>query len=97
MTSQKKSWRIKGVANSAVKNLHKLDLKTQETLLIKIECLEYDPFLGDVKKILGKRDIYRLRVDDQRVYFRLSQTDKTIDILVIDNKSGVKGKKIQRL
>lgn len=97
MTSQKKSWRIRGVANSAVKNLHKLDLKTQEALLIKMECLEFDPFLGDIKKIQGKNDIYRLRVDDQRVYFRLCQTDKTIEILVIDNRSGIKGKKIQRL
>ena len=97
MTSQKKSWRIRGIANSAKKYIQKQDLKTQEALLIKIECLEYDPFFGDIRKVEGKEDIFRLRADDHRIFYRVFHEDKTMDILLIDKKSGIKRKTIQRL
>jgi mRNA-degrading endonuclease RelE of RelBE toxin-antitoxin system len=84
------------VANRARKYLENLDLQAHESLLIKIECLEYDPYLGDVVKVKGKKDIYRLRDGAYRVFFRLCGYDNSIEILLIDNKAGVKGKKIQR-
>jgi mRNA-degrading endonuclease RelE of RelBE toxin-antitoxin system len=59
--------------------------------------LEIEPLSGDVVKVQGKEDIYRLRVDSYRVYFRLDSHDKSIDILLIDNKAAVKEKRIQRL
>jgi mRNA-degrading endonuclease RelE of RelBE toxin-antitoxin system len=95
--SQKKSWEIKRVANSAHKYLSRLDIKTQENILIKMERLEYDPYVGNIKKVEGKKDIYRLRVDDYRIYYRLQPRIQTIEILLINHKSGIKDKAIQRL
>jgi mRNA-degrading endonuclease RelE of RelBE toxin-antitoxin system len=93
-----KNWHVKRVANSAEKSLHKIDLKIQRKILIKIECLEYDPFICDICKVQGRDNIYRMRVDDYRVFFRLCQSDKTIEILLtIGHKLRIKEKMIQRL
>jgi len=94
---QEKNWRIKRVARGARKYLDRLDLEQYEKLLIKIECLEFDPFLGDIRKVQGKDDIYRLRVDDYRVYFRVCISDRSIDLLLINHKAAIKERTIQRL
>ena len=97
MTLQKKSWRVRRVVNSARKYLGRLDLKIQKAILIKIECLEFDPYQGDIRKVQGKVDIFRLRIDDYRVYYRLCPEDKSIDILLISHKSAIKERTIQRI
>ncbi len=59
--------------------------------------MEFNPSQGDVKKIQGKEDIYRLRLRDYRVYFRLWPQTRSIDILLIDIRSGIKDKTVGRL
>jgi mRNA interferase RelE/StbE len=97
VTLPKKSWRITKVANSARKNLNRLGLEIQENILIKIECLEYNPYQSDVRKVQGKDDIFRLRVEDYGIYYRVRQDDRTIEILFIGHKAAIKEKIIQRL
>jgi mRNA interferase RelE/StbE len=95
---QQKSWAIKRVANSAKKSLERYNLKIQKQILVKMECLEYDPFVCDIRKVQGRNDdIYRMRVDDYRVYFRLLHREKFIEILLIGHRSSIKEKTIQRL
>jgi mRNA-degrading endonuclease RelE of RelBE toxin-antitoxin system len=62
-----------------------------------MESLTLDPFSGDVRKIQGKDDLFRLRIETFRIYYRVCPRDKTIEVLLIDNKAGIKGKTIQRL
>ena len=97
MVSRQKNWPIKRVANSAKKSIERIELKAQRQILIKMECLEYDPFVCDICKVQGRENIYRMRVDDYRVFFRLCQDDKSIEVLLIGHKSSIKEKTIQRL
>jgi mRNA-degrading endonuclease RelE of RelBE toxin-antitoxin system len=93
----KERWRITKVANSAKRRFDKLNSEIKATLLDGMERLTLDPHEGIVRKIQGKDDIYRLRVDDFRIYYRLCSRDKSIEILLIDNKAGIKSSTIQRL
>jgi mRNA-degrading endonuclease RelE of RelBE toxin-antitoxin system len=62
-----------------------------------MESLTLDPYSGDVRKIQGKDDLFRPRIDAYRIFYRLYSRDRTIEILLIDNKAGIKGKTILRL
>jgi mRNA-degrading endonuclease RelE of RelBE toxin-antitoxin system len=91
------SWHISKIANEARRAIESLDLDTQERILAALESLQTDPFSGDVKRIKGKRDIYRLRSGRFRVYFRTITASRSIEILLFDHRGAIKDKNVQRL
>jgi len=97
VTSPGESWRISKIANEARRAIESLDLDTQDRILTELEGLQANPFLGDVKRIKGKKDIYRLRSGRFRIYFRMTLLSRSIEILLFDQRSAIKDKNIQRL
>jgi mRNA-degrading endonuclease RelE of RelBE toxin-antitoxin system len=97
VTSPGESWRISKIANEARRAIESLDLETQEKILTELEGLQADPFMGNVKKIKGKLDIFRLRSGRFRIYFRINAASRLIEILLFDRRSAIKDKNVQRL
>lgn len=97
MTSPAESWRISKIANSARRTLADLDVEIQWRILLTLEGMQADPFGGDVKKIKGKEDLFRLRVESYRIYFRLDRKARAIEIVLIDKRGQIKDKSIERL
>jgi len=75
VTSKTKKWRITKIANSARKNILDLEQKLQEEVLHQLGMLEINPNVCDIKKIAGKKNIYRGRIGNCRLYFRLITSD----------------------
>lgn len=97
MISKKETWVISKIANSAKKNIEDLGLEWQEKIFINLENLQQNPFAGDIKKIHGKKDIYRLKIENHRLYFRVFPESLFIEILLFDYRGKIKDKTIQRL
>ena len=97
MTSAEENWCIGKIANTARRSIESLDLETQEKILAELEGLQTDPFSGDVKRIKGKKDIFRLRSGKFRVYFRVLFSSRLIEILLFDQRGAIKDKNVQRL
>jgi len=97
VTSQKKKWTVNKISNSVRKEIENLDLKLQEEIIKNFECLEYNPFLGDVKKVKGKKNIYRKRIGEYRFYFKTIPQLNNIHILLFNYRGKIKDKTIQRL
>ncbi len=77
MAFPKERWRITKVAGSAKRRFDKLDSEIKGTLLDGMERLTLDPHEGDVRKIQGKDDLFRLGIEDNKAGIR----DKTIQRL----------------
>lgn len=76
------------IRKKAMKFIKKQERKQQERLLKSIYSL---PF-GDVKKMKGEDDLYRLRVGDFRLLFKLSLQSNEItliDVTDADNRGQV--------
>lgn len=56
MALKRKEWLISKIANSARKSIEALDIKTQEKILTRLDCLQLNPFSGDVRKVHGKKN-----------------------------------------
>ena len=97
MTSQRKKWVISKIANSAKGNIESLDMGLQEKVLIRLECLQLNPFSGNVAKVHGKKNIFREKIGDYRFYFRIFPKTRKIEILLFDYRGKIKKKTIQRL
>jgi len=91
------SWRISKVANNARKTIESLGLETQERILVALESLQADPFAGDIKKVKGKVDLYRLRIESFRIYFRVNRPSRSIGVVLIDKRGHIKDRSIERL
>jgi mRNA-degrading endonuclease RelE of RelBE toxin-antitoxin system len=92
-----KRWIIRKIAKTAGRNIENLDYEHQEKVLLRLEELQVNPFQGDVKKIQGKFNTYRLRMGEYRLYFRLVPESGSIEILLFESQGGLKKKTIQRL
>jgi len=97
VTSQRKRRVISKIANSARKNIEALDIKVQEKIISRLEHLQENPFGGEVRKVQGKKSIFREKVDDYRLYFRIFPESRTIEIVLFDYRGKIKKKTIQRL
>jgi mRNA-degrading endonuclease RelE of RelBE toxin-antitoxin system len=97
VTSKKEKWEISKISNSARKNIENLDIETQEKIISRLDCLLENPWKGDIKKVQGKKNIYREKIDEYRFYFRIFPESKTIEVLLFDYRGRVKRKTIQRL
>ena len=97
MTSPEKSRRISKIANVARRAIESLDLDLQGRILAELENLQANPFSGDLKRVKGKEDIFRLRLGSFRVYYRIIKSAHSIEILLFDQRGAIKKKNLQRL
>lgn len=97
MTSKGKKWRITKIANNARKNILALEEEEQTDVLSQLELLEINPYGIDIKKISGKKNIYRGRIGSYRYYFRLVSSSNSIEILLFEARGSIKKKNIQRM
>ena len=97
MASKKSKWKITKISNSARKNIEALDSNSQKALIKNLDVLQNNPLQKDIKKVEGKKNIYRGRMGDVRYYFRMISETKSIEILMVDFRGQIKRKSIQRL
>ena len=68
---------------AAEKDLRALDMDARRRVLTTIEGLRVVPLRGDIKKLKGREDQWRLRVGDWRVIFDIDDTGSVIYIVRI--------------
>lgn len=70
------------IRKKAMKFITKQDKKQQERILKAIYLL---PDIGDVRKMSGEDNLYRLRVGDFRVLFEMSAKSDTVTLIDVTN------------
>ncbi len=77
------------IRKKAAKFIQKQDRKQQERILRAVYAL---PLIGDIKKLAGEDNLYRLRVGDYRILFEMlpkSNTVTLIDVTDADNRGQI--------
>ena len=97
MASRKSKWKITKISKSARKNIEALDSNFQKILIDRFDKLQENPFQKYIKKVEGKKKIYRGRLRGVRYYFRIIPESKSIEILMVDSRGQMKKKSIQRM
>ena len=65
-----------------MKFIQKQERRQQERLLKAIYAL---PLIGDIKKMIGENNLYRLRVGDYRLLFEMSEKSNEITLIDVTN------------
>jgi len=80
------SWRVV-LAKSAEKQLRRLPLTERSRVASAIDVLGSNPFGGDVVKLAGKGNAWRLRVGNYRIIFELFPKEKVLFIYDIARRT----------
>ena len=80
------------LGTKALKFLSKLEKGSRERVFKRIKKLGDDPFSSDVKKLKGELGVYRIRIGDFRVLYRVIPEDDTILVFRVDKRSKVYGR-----
>lgn len=75
------------ISRPAERDLKRLSPEMQRRIAAALDGLVLSPRQGDIKKLAGADDEYRLRVDDWRVMFRPDPAHRVIVILAIRHRS----------
>ncbi len=73
-------------ARSARKELQSLDPQVARRILKNIEALVGDPRPSGVVKLEGAQDLWRIRVGDWRVIYRVSDPEKLVDVIAVRHR-----------
>lgn len=73
-------------ARSARKELQAMDHAIAVRILKRVETLAMEPRPGGVKKLEGATDLWRIRVGDWRVVYRISDRERLIDIIALRHR-----------
>jgi mRNA interferase RelE/StbE len=73
----------------ALKFLSKLGKDDKERVFKRVKELGENPLPSDVKKLKGEMDVYRIRVGDFRVLYKVIREDDAVLIFRIDKRSRV--------
>jgi len=71
------------VAKTAQKQLEKIPAKDRYRIAVAMGAMAADPFQGDVLKLEGSQDRYRLRVGNYRIFFRVDRAVRSVGISAI--------------
>ncbi len=74
-------------ARSARKELQNLDPQVSRRIIKQIETLVTDPRPSGVVKLEGAADLWRIRVGQWRVVYRISDRDRLVDIIAVRHRS----------
>ena len=74
-------------ARSARKELQNLDPQVARRIIKQIEALVTDPRPSGVVKLEGATDLWRIRVGQWRVVYRLSDRDRLVDVIAVRHRN----------
>lgn len=84
--------------DEAEKHLARLDRRMRERILSRIEALQVDPHLRGVEPLAGRPGIFRLRVGQLRIVFRIDEANKIVFVEATTPRGQVyEGRRLQRL
>jgi mRNA interferase RelE/StbE len=73
----------------AAKFIAKQELAVQQRIQAALEELQQIPPVGDILKLKGKKDMFRLRIGTYRAVYQIDFQEKAVYILAIDNRGDI--------
>ncbi len=72
---------------SVSKTLKKIPLNYAKRIVAVIESLPQDPFVGDIQKMKGEKNVWRRRVGEYRIFFELLPQENIIHVFHIERRT----------
>jgi mRNA interferase RelE/StbE len=75
------------VSRPAEKELDSLETIFIKRIVPKIDALAYDPRPHGCRKIVGEKNLWRIRIGDYRVIYAINDAEHTVDVTGVRHRS----------
>ena len=79
-------WKIR-VAKTAEKQLRRIPKKDIDRIIDAVDNMEADPFSGDIIKLGGEDHVWRRRIGNYRIKYKILMNERIVDIYDIDRRT----------
>ena len=69
------------------KILKRIPLPNAKKLLGVIRLLPLDPYFGDIQKMTGEEDVWRRRVGEYRIFYKIKTAEKVILVFHLERRT----------
>ncbi len=80
------NWLIE-VTKNAKKELGRIPAEQMLRISMAIDQLDIDPYVGDIQKIKGEKDVWRKRVGSYRIFYEVYQKERVVLIFKIERRT----------
>ncbi len=80
-----KNWDLQ-IDEAVHKELKKFPSKYSQKITEIIESLSPNPYLGDIQKIKGEKNIWRRRSGAYRIFYEMNQEERTIHVFWVERR-----------
>jgi mRNA interferase RelE/StbE len=77
------------ISKSAAKEIKELSKDYQATINDKIESLKTNPYPNGYKKLKGSKDLFRFRVGDYRVIYKIINNELIIEVVKVGHRRDI--------
>ena len=70
-----------------LKTLKKIPQNYTKRIVTTIEALPQDPFVGDIQKMKGEKNVWRRRISEYRIFFELLPQENTIHVFHVERRT----------
>ena len=81
-----KSWDLQ-IDPGVFKVLKKIPRHDAENLLIAIRLLPKNPYFGDIQKMKGENNVWRRRIGEYRIFYRIKVAEKVILLFRLERRT----------
>jgi mRNA interferase RelE/StbE len=74
---------------SAKKELKKIDKRYIKKIIDEVEVLSNNPYPKNHKKLIGSKNLYRIRINDYRVVYKVEDERLIIEIIRVKHRKDV--------
>ena len=80
-----KNWELR-IDEKVHDQLRKFPQRDAEPILSVIESSSFDPYIGDVQKIRGEKNVWRRRIGAYRIFYEINQDRKFVHVFWVERK-----------
>lgn len=84
--SSQENWDLR-IDTSVFKFLQKTPRRYSAAILVGIRLLSTNPFFGDVQKMKGEDNVWRLRIGAYRVFYKIFSKEKIILVFHVERRT----------
>lgn len=81
-----KNWGLQ-IDPSVFKALKKTPRRDAEAILRSVHLLPADPFFGDIQKMRGEENVWRRRIGDYRIFYKLEVVERVILVFRLERRT----------
>ncbi|TSC70858.1 MAG: Addiction module toxin, RelE/StbE family [Parcubacteria group bacterium Gr01-1014_70] len=75
------------IDHSVSKDLKRVPRNIASRVFSVIEELQYDPYVGDIEKMSGEKNLWRRRTGDYRIFYEVLVREKTLRVMHVARRT----------